>query len=194
MSGFNYSLMERHGEAISTIKKALDLDPVSLGIITDLGVIYYFARQYDKAIEQYQKALDLDPGFIRAYVTLGSSYGQKGLYEQAIDMIQKAMDLSRDRAKIAAMGRAYALWGKKTEAHQIIDELKELSKERYISPYCFALIYASMDEKDSAIQYLNLAYKEHVSELIYLRVDPYLDKLRSDPRFKELLKKVCLEI
>jgi serine/threonine-protein kinase len=193
MSGFNFSLMERHDEAISTVKKALELDPVSLGIITDLGVIYYFARQYDKAIEQYQKALELDPGFIRVYVTLGSSYGQKGMYEQAIDMIQKAIDLSGDRAKIAALGRVYALSGKKAEAHNIIDELKELSKKRYISPYCLALIYASMDEKDSGMEYLNQAYVEHVSELIYLRVDPFLDKLRSDPRFKNLLKKVCLE-
>jgi serine/threonine-protein kinase len=193
MSGFNFSLMERHDEAISTVKKALELDPVSLGIITDLGVIYYFARQYDKAIEQYQKALELDPGFIRVYVTLGSSYGQKGMYEQAIDMIQKAIDLSGDRAKIAALGRVYALSGKKAEAHNIIDELKELSKKRYISPYCLALIYASMDEKDSGMEYLNQAYVEHVSELIYLRVDPFLDKLRSDPRFKNLLKRVCLE-
>ena len=74
----------------------------------------------------------------------------------------------------------------------LIDELKELSERRYISPYCIALIYASMDEKDSAMEYLHKAYMEHVSELIYLRVDPFLDKLRSDPRFKDLLKKVCL--
>ena len=185
--------MERHDEAIAMVKKALQLDPVSLGIMTDLGVIYYFARQYDKAIEQYLKSLELDPNFIRVYVTLGSSYGQKGMYEQAIEMIQKAMDLSGDRAKIAALGRVYALSGKKTEALEIIDELKELSKERYISPYCLALIYASMDEKDSCMEYLNQAYMEHVSELIYLRVDPFLDKLRSDSRFKDLLKKVCLE-
>ena len=193
MSGFNYSLMERHEQAILTVKKALELDPVSLGIITDLGVIYYFARQYDKAIEQYQKVLELDPGFIRAYVTLGSSYGQKGMYEEAIDMIQKAMDLSGDRAKIAALGRVYALSGEKEEALKIIDELIELSKKRYISPYCLALIYASMGETDSGIKYLNQAYLEHVSELIYLRVDPFLDKLRSDSRFENLLKKVCLD-
>jgi serine/threonine-protein kinase len=193
MSGFNFSLMERHDEAITAIKKALELDPVSLGIITDLGVMYYFARRYDKAIEQYQKVLELDPGFIRVYVTLGSVYGQKGMYEQAIDMIQKAINLSGDRSKIAALGRAYALAGNKDKAVKIIGELKKLSEKRYISPYCIALIYAGMHEYDSAMDYLNQAYREHVSELIYLRVDPFLDNLRSDPRFDDLLKKVCLE-
>jgi tetratricopeptide (TPR) repeat protein len=175
------------------MKQALKLDPVALGIITDLGVIYYFARQYDQAIAQYHKVLEMDPGFIRAYVTLGSAYGQKGMYPKAIAMIQKAMDLSGDRSKIAALGRAYALSGQKDEALKIVEELKELSKQRYISPYCFALIYAGLGENDEAMEFLNMAYEEHASELIYLKVDPFLDKLRSNPRFKDLLKKVCLE-
>jgi serine/threonine-protein kinase len=193
MNGFYFALMERHHEAITTIKKALKLDPISLGIITDLGVIYYFARKYDQAIEQYQKTLEMEPGFIRAYVTLGSTYGQKGMYQKAIDMIQKAIELSGDRSKIAALGRAYALAGKKDEALTIIHELEDLSKQRYISPYCITLIYASMGEKDHAFDWLEKAYEEHVSELIYLKVDPYLDNLRSDPRFTTLLKKVGLD-
>jgi adenylate cyclase len=193
MSGFNYALIERHDEAITLMKQALKLDPVALGIITDLGVIYYFARQYDQAIAQYYKALEMDPGFIRAYVTLGSAYGQKGMYPKAIDMIQKAMDLSGDRSKIAALGRVYALADQKDEALKIVEELKELSGQRYISPYCFALIYSSLGENDKAMEFLNMAFREHASEMIYLKVDPFLDKLRSDPRFKDLLKKVCLE-
>lgn len=108
-------------------------------------------------------------------------------------MFKKAMDLSGDRSKVAALGRAYALSGKKEKALKAIDELKALSRERYISPYCIALIYASLDEKDQAIDWLQKAYDEHVSELIYMKVDPYLDKIRSDPRFIELLVKVGLE-
>jgi serine/threonine-protein kinase len=193
MCAFYYALMERYLEALNTIKKAQELDPVSLGINTDLGVLFYFNRQYDEAIAQYNKTLELDPGFIRAYVTLGSAYGKKGMYEKAIEMIQKAMDLSGDRAKIAALGRAYAIAGRKTEALKIINELIKLSCKRYISPYCLSLIYSSMDDIDLAIEWLQRAYDEHVSELIYLKVDPYLDNLRSDPRFKELLKKMRLE-
>jgi serine/threonine protein kinase/Tfp pilus assembly protein PilF len=193
MCAFYFALMERHHEALTTIKRAQELDPVSLGIITDIGVIYYFSGQYDKAIAQYRKVLEMDPGFVRAYVTLGSAFGQMGMYQDAIDMIQKAMDLSGDPAKMAPLGRVYALSGNKVEALKVIDELKELSKQRYISPYCLALIYASMDEKDQAMNWLQKAYEELVSELIYLKVDPYLNKLRSDPRFKELIKKMHLE-
>jgi tetratricopeptide (TPR) repeat protein len=115
------------------------------------------------------------------------------MYEEAIAMYKKAMDLSGDRSKVAALGRAYAISGKKEEALKAIDELKALSKERYVSPYCITLIYASMGEKDHAIEWLQKAYDEHVAELIYMKVDPYLDKIRSDPRFIELLSKVRLE-
>jgi len=134
----------------------------------------------------------MDPGFVRAYVTLGSAYGQMGRFQDAVAMIQKAMDLSGDRAKLAPLGRVYALSGNKGEAQKAIDGLMELSKQRYISPYCLALIYTSMDEKDPAMDWLQKAYEAHVSELIYLKVDPYLNKIRTDARFKALLKKVGL--
>lgn len=192
MFGFYFALMEQYEEAITNLKQALKLDPISLGIITDLGVVYYFARKYDEAIKQYKKALEMEPGFIRAYITLGSTYGQKGMYNEAIDMIQKAIELSKNRSRIAALGRAFALSGKKEEAKKIIQELLDLSKKQYISPYCICLIYSSMGEKDQALDWLVKAYEEQVSELIYLKVDPYLDNLRSDPRFVTLLKNVGL--
>jgi tetratricopeptide (TPR) repeat protein len=193
MSGFFYSLMERHEEAITSLKRALELDPVSLGIITDLGVLFYFSRQYNQAIEQYRRALEMDPGFVRAYVTLSSTYAQKGMSQEAIEMVRKAMDLSGDRSKIAALGRVYALAGRKQEALEIIDELKELSKQRYISPYCVALIYACLGEDDQALDWLSAALEQHVSELIYMKVDPYLDNLRENPRFTDLLRQAKLE-
>jgi serine/threonine protein kinase/Tfp pilus assembly protein PilF len=192
MCAFYYALTRRFNDAFITIKKAQDLDPISLSINTDLGVLFYFNHQYDKAIAQYEKTLDLDPGFIRAYVTLGSAYGKNGMCKIAIEMIHKAIELSGDRAKIAVLGRIFAIAGKKREALKAIEELKELSKQRYISSYCISLIYASMNEKDQAMEWLENAYDEHASELIYLKVDPYLDNMRSDPRFKELLKKIGL--
>jgi tetratricopeptide (TPR) repeat protein len=114
------------------------------------------------------------------------------MYQDAIKMIRKAMELSGDRSKIAALGRVYALAGEKEEATKTIEELKELSRNRYISPYCFALIYASMNERDQAIEWLRIALEKRVSELIYMKVDPYLDNLRSDPRFDDLLSQVGL--
>jgi TolB-like protein/Tfp pilus assembly protein PilF len=192
MFGFYFALMERHQEAIKNLKQALKLDPISLGIITDLGVVYYFARKYDKAIKQYEKVLEMEPNFIRAYITLGSTYGQKGMYKEAINMIHKAIELSGNRSRIAALGRSYAIAGKKDKAKNIIQELMDLSKKQYISPYCICLIYASMGEKAQALDWLEKAYNEHVSELIYLKVDPYLDNLHSEPRFTAILKKVGL--
>ncbi|NIT61978.1 MAG: tetratricopeptide repeat protein, partial [Aliifodinibius sp.] len=125
-----------------------------------MGVVFYFARQYDKAILQYRKALEMDRGFVRAYVTLGSALGKKGMYQQAIHMYERAMNITGDRSKIAALGRVYALSGKKDKALKIIDELKELSKQRYISPYCITLIYANLGEIDQAIEWLQKAYEE----------------------------------
>ena len=190
---FYFAVNEKHNEAISAINRALNLDPVSLAISTDVGVLYYYARQYDQAIAQYLKTLEMDPSFVRAYVTLGSAYGQKGMYEEAVEMFQKAIDLSGDRTKIAALGRAYALSGRKGEALQVIDALNELSQHRYVSPYSIALIYAGLGQKDKGFDWLHRAYEERVGDLIYVKVDPYLDSLRPDMRFTTLLKKVGLE-
>jgi serine/threonine-protein kinase len=190
MYAFSLAATGHSHEAMATIERALDLDPLSLRTITDLGVLFYFARQYDRAIAQYQKTLDMDPSFAPAYVTLGSAYVQKGMHDEAIPMLQKAIELSGDRSKIAALGRAQALAGNRDEALRIIDELSELARDRYITPYAIALIYASMDEKDHAFSWLQRACDEGVSELIYLKVDPFLDNLRSDQRFETLLKGV----
>ena len=100
------------------------------------------------------------------------------------------MELSRDRSRIAALGRGYGAAGRKDDALRIVAELVERSKECYVTPYVFALIYASMDEKDEALGWLQKACDEGVSDLIYLRVDPFLDNLRSDPRFATLLESV----
>jgi serine/threonine-protein kinase len=180
-------------EAMTSLERALELDPVSLGITTDLGVLSYFARQYDHAIAQYQKVLEMDPGYTRAYVTLGSAFVQLGRYDEAVHAIQKAIELSGDRLKIAVLGRAYGAAGKKAEATQIIDELQELSRQRYVTPYAIALIYASMNDIDHAFRWLQQACEEGVSDLIYMRVDPFLDNLRPDPRFAALLDSVGFE-
>jgi len=188
-----FAAVGRLREAIVTQEKARDLDPVSLGTLTDLGVLSYFAREYDQAIEQYSKVLEMDPGFTRAYVTLGSAYAKMGMHDEAIGIIQKAIEVSGDRMKLAALGRAYAVAGRTDEALQVIDDLKALSEERYVTPYAFTLIYASMGENDEAMTWLRRACDEGVSDLIYLKVDPFLDNLREDPRFAVLLKKVGLE-
>jgi tetratricopeptide (TPR) repeat protein len=105
-------------------------------------------------------------------------------------MTRKAMELSGDRSKLAPLGRAYGLAGMRDEALEAIAKLEDLSQERYVTPYAFTLIYASLGESDRAFSYLQRAFDEGVSDLIYVNVDPFLETLRGDARFAALLDSV----
>lgn len=178
----------RNEEAVTAMEKARDLDPISLPIQTDLGLTYYFARQYDRAIEQYKKALDLDPSFTRAYVTLSSALAMTGRYDEALVEVQKAIERTGDRGRVAYLGRVYARMGERKKALEAIEESKNL-----VSPHSIALVYAALGDKDQAFEWLNKSLQEGYVELYTLKVDPWLDSLRDDTRFGELLKKARLK-
>jgi len=178
----------RSEEAATTLERALNLDPLSLGTITDMGVLSYLARDYDGALAQYRKVLEMDPGFARAFVTRASACSQKAMHSEAIAALRKAAEVSGGRPKLAALGRVYARAGMTDEALGVVEELKELSKTRYVTPYAFTLIHASLGDLDQAFSCLQRACSEGVSDLVYLKVDPFLDNLRGDPRFGALLE------
>jgi serine/threonine protein kinase/Flp pilus assembly protein TadD len=187
------SAMGRHDEAIARAKRAQELDPLSLVINTMVGRTFYFARQYDQAIEQFRKTLELDPNFALAQHFLGQAYEQKGMYDEAFAVFQKGITLSGGRSQMVAfLGHAYAVSGKRGEALKTLDELKELSKRRYVGPYNVALVYAGLGEKDQAFEWLQKGYEERSSELLWLAVIPGFDSLRSDPRFADLLRRMGL--
>ncbi|MGW8265506.1 MAG: TPR end-of-group domain-containing protein [Longimicrobiales bacterium] len=186
---FFFAAAGRSAEAAAMLEEALDLDPLSLGTITDRGVLSYFAGDYDGALAQYRKVLEMDPGFARAYVTQASAYSQKGIHSEAIAALRRAAELSGGRPKLAALGRVYARAGMKDEALEVVKDLKELSKSRYVTPYAFTLIHASLGDLDQAFSCLQRACGEGVSDLLYLKVDPFLDNLRGDPRFVALLER-----
>jgi tetratricopeptide (TPR) repeat protein len=179
-------------QAIKTMQRAVELDPVSRAIISDFGEVLYFARQPDRAIEQCRKALEMDPDFVNALMIQGLALVQVERHAEAVATFQKAMELSGDRSKLAALGGAYAAAGKKNEALGIIDELKELSGQRYVTPYAFAVIFACLDMSDDTFYWLQKACDEHAADMIYVKVDPFLDNVRSDPRFDALLREVRL--
>ena len=187
--------MGRHDESIAQAKRAQELDPLSIIINNDLGQVLYYARQYDQAIEQLQKTLELDPNFIVAHFFLASLYAQKAMYDEALAEVQKAMDLSAgdDSLILAQLGTIYSHSGRRDEARKVLDELHQLSKQRYVSPFYMALISMGLGQKDQAFEWLGKAYKERDHWLETLKVHPWLDSLRSDPRFIELLKKMGLE-
>jgi len=184
-------LMGRSTESITGMRRALELEPLSLMINVELGDMLFFARQYDQAIEQYRKTLDLDSSFVRAHIQLGQVYGQKGQYEEAISELKKAISLnSEDNYAIQLLGYMYAISRRTSEAYKALEELKERAKRTHVLPYDIAVIYVGLGEKDRAFEWLEKSFAERDEGLLYLRVDPVLDSLRSDPRFADLLRRV----
>ncbi|KPL03963.1 MAG: hypothetical protein AMJ90_02570 [candidate division Zixibacteria bacterium SM23_73_2] len=190
------TVMGQLNEAIAQIKQAQELDPLSLIINTDVGLISYIARMYDRAIEQCRNVIDMDPNFGVAHFVLGLAYEQKEVYEDAIAEFKKGISASGGiTVMIGALGHTYGVSGNRDEAQRVLAELKELSKQRYVSPYSIATIYIGLGEKDQAFEWLQKAYEGRSVWLIHLhlKVDPRFDNLRSDPRFTVLLKKIGLE-
>lgn len=179
-------------ESLIEIKQAQILDPLSLIINTVVGTHFYYARQYDKAIRQCRETLELDPTFHVAYGVIGEAYTQIGKYNEAIGELQRAISLSNDAGLLAMLGYAYALAGQTSNARNVLNKLKNLSKRRYVEPASVAVIYIGLAEREQAFAWLERAYQDRNELLVMLKVDPRLDALRSDPRFNELMRRVGL--
>lgn len=190
--GLYLATRQRFDKAMAELNRARELDPLSLIISTNVGWLFYFARQYDQAIEQYGKTLEMDPNFFPARIKLAYAYAQKGMYEEAISEFQKAGDNSGGSPFLADLGYAYAIAGKSAEAEKVLDELEGEAAKRYISPFDIAIFYTGLGEKDRAFGWLEKAYEDRNGTLAWLKVDPKLDSLRSDPRFTNLLLRVGL--
>jgi TolB-like protein/DNA-binding winged helix-turn-helix (wHTH) protein/Flp pilus assembly protein TadD len=187
------SVVGRHEEALVEAKRAFELDPLSPMINTWLGFRYYDAHQYDEAIEQGRKILEFDPGFAPAHLLLGQAYVQKGLHVQAISELQRATSLSGDSPiYLAQVGVAYAAAGKNREALSVIDQLQKVARKSYVSSYGLAQIYAALGDKPHAMKWLQSAYDERAVWMEYLKVDPVLDSLRSEPHFQDLVRQMGL--
>ena len=181
----------RHDEASVEIKRALEIDPLSAIINTDAGKLLCFARRYDEAIKQLRDTLELDPNFIPAHRFLGETYEQLGMYAEATAELKRAVDISKgDPAMIAVLGHIYATSGNRSQAEKLLEQLRQLSGKQYVSPHEMAVIYAGLDQKDLAFEFLSKAVKDHTGRLVFLKVDPLFNGLRSDPRFGELLRQV----
>ena len=170
------SALGRFDDAIGEGKRAVELDPLSLVINTDLGSDYYYARRYDEAIAQLHKTLEMDPGFYIAHLVLGQVLDAKGDRDAAIVECQKARALNDDPSVLGVLARAHGLSGNKMEAEKILDHLKKLSKERYVSAYSFALVYLGLGDKEEALRWLEQSYQDRAgSDIGFIRVDPLLD-------------------
>jgi TolB-like protein/DNA-binding winged helix-turn-helix (wHTH) protein/Tfp pilus assembly protein PilF len=185
----------RSDEALAYAKRAEELDSRNPSGLRPaiLPYIYFLARKYDTAIEGYLRALEKNPNNAQFHFFLGEAYVTKGMYQEGVAEMQKAVALDNaperwDRYPVLAY--AYAVSGKRDEALKILNEQKQQAKQRYISPFNFAIIYTGLGDRDRAFEYLNRAHDERVYVMNQFPGRPMFDSLRSDPRYKDLLQRM----
>ena len=180
-------------EAFREISLAVDLDPVSQGILKDKGIHFYYNRQYDEAIDMAMRTLELDPSFAPVYRLLSLAYQGKGLFNKAIAENQRWGEITGNKVKTeVALVQIYAASGLKEEAKKLIDhiEMDKLGGNDYRG---MATVYTALGEKDMAFNWLEKSYEKREESLCSLKVDHKMDSLRSDPRFNDLLKRIGLD-
>jgi Flp pilus assembly protein TadD len=184
----------RMNEAVVTGKTAHELEPFSLTIYGDYIRTLYYAGRLQEAHQEAQKLLEMDPNFPRAHYELGLVLEEEGKLEEAISEFRLALKSSPENVTaLTALGHSQALAGKKADAEKVIARLQELSKQQYVSPFQTAVIYAGLDERQLAIEWLEKSREERFNWLPFIKVDPVLKNLRSEPRFVELAKSLNLQ-
>jgi serine/threonine protein kinase/tetratricopeptide (TPR) repeat protein len=179
-------------EAIAEEKRAVELDPLSAATNRNLAFVFWLARKPDQAIEQSRKTLELDPSFTIAHISLALGYLEKSMYKEGIAEIEKALVISPGNGlALAELGYAYAVSGRRADAQKVLDQANDLSKQKYVPAVFWAAIYSGLGEKDKAFEWLGKAYEERF--LVYIKVSPLFDPLRSDPRFADLLRRTNLQ-
>ena len=184
--------MGRNEEGFAQMRQTMALDPLNAIPAAELGSQFYMARQYDRAISAFQNVFDVEPDNNWAHAGLGWVYGEKKMYREAIAELEKAVNFSNrtDEVSMASLGKVLGDSGRKQEARKVLEELEERSKHRYMSPYLIALVQIGLGERDQAIASLEQGYLNRDQWMMYLKVDPQMDDLRSDPRFQHLLRRV----
>jgi len=192
--------MGKFSLAKAEIEEAHNLDPLSPIISSNTGLYSYYEHNYDDAIAKYRVTLQSDPDFWVARHYLALAYVQKGMHDEAIKELRALIKappsgpvpaevIASDTEASASLGFAYAMAGKKAEAQEILAKLKALSQKRYVTPLYFAIVYAGLKDNDHALQYLNDAFEARHPGLVLIRIEPMFDSLRSDERFKQLVKR-----
>jgi DNA-binding winged helix-turn-helix (wHTH) protein/tetratricopeptide (TPR) repeat protein len=185
----------RFEESLAEGRKAEELDPVSASGKSTIAGTLYCARRYDEAIGELREALELDPNNAAAHYYLGRIYVQKEMYREAIAEYERTASLIGERLELTAhLGHIYALSDRRVEAQKVLAQLEKLSSKDHVPSYFKALVYIGLNEKHRAFEWLEEAYREHDLNLMFLGVDPMLDKLREDASFASLLQRLgsCL--
>lgn len=185
--------MGRHEEAIAEMKRVVELDPLDVLALWNLGSLYWDVGQPEHAIEQFRKILEIEPHSPDGHQGLGITYAMEKRYDNAIAELQQAVKLSgQDVWMKASLGYAYAVAGKKKAAREVLGDLERTSKRKYVSGYLIATVYAGLGDKEAAFHWLEAAFEKRDCQMPHLRNEPSFESLRSDPRFGELVRLIGL--
>src|SRR5215510_5793930 len=186
------STQERFTDALAQAQLAQELDPISVYVSSALAKVFYISRQYDRALEGYRQMLELDPDSARGRRDRGNVLLQRGQYAEAIADLSEAVARKSDPDFISYLALGYAIAGQRDEARRTLAQLLQIAKRRYVSPVYIARVHAGLGDNAQALALLNQAFQQRSDQLTGLRVDPAFDRLRADPRFVDLLRRVGL--
>jgi DNA-binding winged helix-turn-helix (wHTH) protein/Tfp pilus assembly protein PilF len=181
----------RPGEALDEIGRAREREPMSLAVATDLGFHFYYSGRYSEAVKQLQSVLAMKSDFAPAHLWLGRSYQQLGKSDEAVAALRHVETSIPDwSVALAARGFVEGIAGHVAAAEATLEEMARLSPRKYVTPYGVALVHAGLGRKDAAFSWLDRAFAERSHWLVWLRLDPRWDALRSDPRFAEMIARL----
>jgi len=188
----NLTMSGRFEEAVIEAKRALELDPLALSLNAFMVMTYCFGREYDKAIEHGSRTVEMDPNFFPGYFYLGMAYQGNGQLAEAAAALQQARVLSNNSTlMVASLGAALAAWGKHEEARNILRELEQMGRRKYVSQVFVAAILTGLGEIDQALTCLETAYEDRCTWLPRcLTSDARLDRLHSEARLQRLIRRV----
>jgi TolB-like protein/Tfp pilus assembly protein PilF len=181
-------------EIEQTMSIVQETDPHRLvAVHTTRAAAYYFGREYQRAVDECEKAKQLDPEYFMLHFIAGRAYMRLNEHTKAIAHLKQARTETGDMPLMdAALGLAYAVSGKKAETMKLAEAFKSAAKKRYIPPTYFGMLFAGLGDKDKAMMWLEKAFEDRADGLTWLNVEPMLDEVRSDPRFQELIRRICL--
>lgn len=158
------------------------------------GQIFFFAGNYDEALVRLQKTIDLEPNFWLSHLFISRVYSEKGMHAEAVAEAKRAGELSGNSQSDAYRAYALAKWGKLSEARAVLDELLKLSTETYVPPYNIALAYNALGDRERALDYLEKGFSEKDVRMVFLKIEPQWNNLRSEQRFLDLLKRMRIDL
>jgi serine/threonine-protein kinase len=179
-------------EAVATIRRAHEIDPLSPIINAHFALSLSHAGRHDEALRTLGETLDLNPNFMVGHLLLGWANVNKGVLDAATEHLDRAVELSGGKFGMGHLGHAYAVSGREAEARTMLGRLEEVSRQRYISPLEFAFVHAGLGETNRAVEYLESACRDRTGDLIRLKLQPWPDALRSDPRFADIARRIGL--